>query len=404
MLFDEGGFDSVQDLSSAEALHVDSVLANRRGYCLSLSVVALAMADLLGEPLQGVAAPNHFFVRWDAGQEGVAFDVELTRRGELADPAAWREQLADFLHDESLYLRPLDTGDVLAILQHNRGFVRLSEGRLDAAQRDFEAALAALPLLPELHRSLGVLKGERKQWEAAITHFERALELHPGDVDALLNSALCRHQLGERAAALRDLELVLLLDPSRDRARELIAEWNATGAGSAGGMRALSAPPPGLRAGLKGEYFSGTRFDQMVLTRVDPSLDFDWKRDRPAPRVPRDRFSVRWTGWFKAERSGLYTLFAIANDGLRIRFGEHLALDHWEAGGSSSWTGSGDVQLAAGWHPLTVEYFDQNDNARLLLIVGVEGEEYPLKLEDALFYSAESEPGRGSTQTGPNTR
>ena len=66
-----------------------------------------------------------------------------------------------------------------------------------------------------------------------------------------------------------------------------------------------------------------------------------------------------------------------------------LAVDHWQAGGYSSWTGAGDAHLARGWHPLQVDYFDQEDNARLLVIIGVDGQEFPLELTDHLFHQPE---------------
>ena len=383
VLFEEGGFRSVDDLESFETLHLDSVVERKEGYCLSLSVLALAMAEMVGEPLRGVAAPAHAFVRWDDGETAV--DIELTRRGELVEDGVWAERLADTWHEGSFYLRPLTADEVVALLRHNRGFVQLAEGNHERARKELEAVAARVPSLPDVHRTLGILHGESRRYEEAVAAFERALELYPGDVDALLNLALCKDRLGQHAAARGDLETVLLLDPGHPRATKLLAAWSERDLGDA---RALDDPPPGLRPGLLGTYYRGMRFDDAVTTRVDRGLDFDWKRGRPARRVPDDRFSVRWTGWFKAPRDGHYTLFVVANDGVRVRFGDTLAVDHWETSGYTSWTGSGDVWLPAAYHPLEVEYFDRSDNARLVIIVGVEGQEYPLELEDHLFHEA----------------
>ena len=44
VLFEKGKFESVSELDSAEHLHIDTVLSGKKGYCLSLSVMALAKA------------------------------------------------------------------------------------------------------------------------------------------------------------------------------------------------------------------------------------------------------------------------------------------------------------------------------------------------------------------------
>ena len=384
VLFEQEGFRSVADLESAETLHIDSVLQQRRGYCLSLSVVALAMAEQIGEPLYGVPMPNHFFVRWDDGQQRV--NIELTREGELSDDAAQKERLGDFWHPGSIYLTNLTPAQVAAVLLHNRAYVDLIADRRSQARADLERVVRTLPRLPEAHRSLGILHGEQQRWEAAARCFEQALELFPGDVDSLVNLALCRDALGDHEAAVEAAELALLLDPSRARAAELLARWKRPHLPA--GVHALDDPPPDLRPGLLGRYYRGEDHDRFVTERVDRSLDFDWKRGRPASGVPENRFSARWNGWFKAPTTSDYTLFVVANDGVRIRFGERLALEHWRSEGYTSWTGAEEIHLDAGWHPIEVEYFDRSDNARLVVIVGTDDSEYPLELKDHLFHQA----------------
>ncbi len=59
--------------------------------------------------------------------------------------------------------------------------------------------------------------------------------------------------------------------------------------------------------GLKGEYFAGDSLSgKPVLTRVDPQIDFDWTAASPAPGVPAERFSVRWSGTITAPSPGSY--------------------------------------------------------------------------------------------------
>jgi beta-glucosidase len=62
-------------------------------------------------------------------------------------------------------------------------------------------------------------------------------------------------------------------------------------------------PVPGLIA----EYFNNSEFrDKPVLTRTDSQIDFDWNSASPAPGVPANDFSVRWTGTISPPTVGDY--------------------------------------------------------------------------------------------------
>jgi len=382
LLFERERFGAVADLDSPETLHIDSVLARRQGYCLSLSVLALAVAEVLGEPLHGVAMPNHFLVRWDDGTTRV--NLELTRDGASVSDDVLRATLGDFHHASSIYMRNLGAREVAAVLLHNRGFVASVQGRPERALADLELAARLLPELPEIHRNLGVARAETGDLPGAIASLETALELYPGDVSALINLALAQHAGDDIPAALSALETALLLHPGHARAEQLMQAWSAGHA--RGGARPLDDPPSGLSPGLLGSYYAGTSFERLVATRVDREFDLDWKRGSPLRGVPADRFSVRWEGWLKAPADGLYTLFVVANDGVRITLGESLAVDHWQDAGYSSWTGTGDVRCQAGWHPLRIEYYDRSDNARLFVLLSRDGDDYPLELAQHLFH------------------
>ena len=381
LLFEEQGFAVVDRQEDARWLHVDTVLQAKRGYCLSLGVVALAVAERAGAPLRGVALPNHFVVRYEEG--GFLRDRELTRAGATAGEAGT-------FQEESAYGRALPAEGVRACLLHNRGFVALRAGRLEDAEADFREAIRLLPGLGEAHRNLGVLLGQRKRWDEAKRCFVRALALHPRDVDALLNLALTRHARGEFDAALQDLEMALALEPRHGRARDLLDEWREEGRRGVHAPAAGAMPeaPEGLAPGLDARFFRGEAFDREVAARVDRELDFDWRNDAPAEGVPRDGFSVRWTGWFKAPRAGRYLVFLACNDGGRVTLAGRAVVENWRDMGYENFYGSETVDLEAGWHSIVVEHFDARGGARLLLRIAVDGDEKPLPLKDHLFHRA----------------
>ncbi len=60
--------------------------------------------------------------------------------------------------------------------------------------------------------------------------------------------------------------------------------------------------------GLKAEYFANADFSGTpALVRQDPQIQFDWNAAAPAPGIPMQAFSVRWTGTLTAPAPGDYT-------------------------------------------------------------------------------------------------
>ncbi len=87
--------------------------------------------------------------------------------------------------------------------------------------------------------------------------------------------------------------------------------------------------------GLKAEYFRGEDLElkERVLTRIDPNVDFDWQRTGPAPEVPADHFSVRWTGSLVGPAKGEYQLTVEHDDGVRVWLDNKQVIEHWDGSG-----------------------------------------------------------------------
>ncbi|CCH51896.1 putative protein Mb0923 [Fibrisoma limi BUZ 3] len=109
--------------------------------------------------------------------------------------------------------------------------------------------------------------------------------------------------------------------------------------------------------GLKGEYFNGPNFEHKVLTRIDPQVSFDWNWQMPGPGVPREYFSVRWTGKLYAPRSGKYQFSATVDDGVRVWVGGKKVIDEWRKQDDTQFVG--EIILKAGnYYDLKVEYYN----------------------------------------------
>lgn len=110
--------------------------------------------------------------------------------------------------------------------------------------------------------------------------------------------------------------------------------------------------------GLKGEYYAGTNFNTLVLTRIDPQIDFDWRiGTAPVNGMNPNAYSIRWTGRLQAPTSGTYTFSAKVDDGIRLWIGNVKILDAWGMHDSEDF--SGKVVLEKGKrYDLKVEYFN----------------------------------------------
>lgn len=97
-----------------------------------------------------------------------------------------------------------------------------------------------------------------------------------------------------------------------------------------------------------------------VLVRQDTSVDFAWGTAAPDPAVPADNFSVRWSKsqFFAA---GRYRFTTLTDDGVRLFIDGRPVVDEWH--NQSSTPHDAVVDLSAGQHTITMEYFDSGWDA-----------------------------------------
>ena len=114
--------------------------------------------------------------------------------------------------------------------------------------------------------------------------------------------------------------------------------------------------------GLRGDYYSGENFEQFVLTRIDPMVDFIWGDTAPAQGLPTNSFSIRWTGDVSAQFTEPYSFYTITDDGLRLWVDGKLIIDNWTLHGDTE--DSGTVDLVAGRScNIVMEYFENTSGA-----------------------------------------
>lgn len=127
----------------------------------------------------------------------------------------------------------------------------------------------------------------------------------------------------------------------------------------------LTSGSVGTGTGLSGTYFGTNAFTSPVLTRVDRSPFITWT-GAPAPGVPANGFSVRWTGSLQGQFSGTHTLYLKGDDRARVWLGGVKVFDTFAAPTTSEVTAT--VSLTAGGrYPLVIELADDSGTAKLSL-------------------------------------
>ncbi|NLX43727.1 MAG: hypothetical protein GXY79_09665, partial [Chloroflexi bacterium] len=134
----------------------------------------------------------------------------------------------------------------------------------------------------------------------------------------------------------------------------------------------IPAPPAATATpvitGWRGEYMDNADLNGApVVVRDDPSIAFDWGVGTPAPRIPADRFSVRWTRDLELPQ-GAYRFVVQADDGVRLFVDNRPVIDQWESAGLRTFEGY--LWLAAGAHSVRLEYREHVGNAMVQLSYG----------------------------------
>jgi hypothetical protein len=137
-----------------------------------------------------------------------------------------------------------------------------------------------------------------------------------------------------------------------------------------------SRPPPnqcgpwigGNGAGLKGTYYRDTTFSNAVANTLDPVIAMVWGLG--GPHGLSDNFSIRWTGFFLAPRTGTHTFWLESDDGSRLFINNVQVVDHFSPHGMSE--KSGTIALNGGVkYPMKIEYVEYTVDAGIRLYYSV---------------------------------
>ena len=181
-LFEELEFQSVDKPTDPNDLFLHSVLDRKRGYCLSLSILYLSLAERLGLPLYGVVVPGHFFVRYDDGR--VRFNIETTAAGANADDQHYIEKFKVPQANDNIYMTNLNKLQTLGCFFNNLGNSYSGMNDIDTAFEVLERAVEINPSLAECRTNLANIYLRTGKINDAIYQYNIALEINPNDSKA----------------------------------------------------------------------------------------------------------------------------------------------------------------------------------------------------------------------------
>ena len=175
-LFRGGGFVREIDKQEAPFMLLPGVLRGRRGTCVGLGTLYLAIAERLGVDAHGVLVPGHFFVR--VREDMKVRNVELLRRGEEM-PESWYRGKYAVPPGGGAYLRALGSTEVAAVLRFNLANELRESGQTQEALAKYRRAAADFPAFAEAHASVGLVLHLLGRLQEARRAYQTARALQP---------------------------------------------------------------------------------------------------------------------------------------------------------------------------------------------------------------------------------
>ena len=117
--------------------------------------------------------------------------------------------------------------------------------------------------------------------------------------------------------------------------------------------------------GLRGEYFPNMDFSgPPSVSRIDRRIMFNWGDAAPAPNVPEDSFSVRWTGMMRADAAGDCEFIVKGDDGFRLYVNNRLVIDAWQDQAATTKTAVLHLEVES-LNEIKLEYYEHAGGAEI---------------------------------------
>jgi regulator of sirC expression with transglutaminase-like and TPR domain len=167
-VFDSLAISPIDDSDDLAVSLPSRVLAERKGSCLGLTLLYLALGRSLDLPLRPVFLPGHIFVRYRS--DAYACNIETLKRGLARTDSFYRENFS--LRSRPWYtLRDGEPKQALAALVFNLGNAHRARGDWKYALEEYRLVEEAIPGYPQALCNQGaalLVTGDRKAAETKL--------------------------------------------------------------------------------------------------------------------------------------------------------------------------------------------------------------------------------------------
>ena len=235
--------------------YLNKALDGRKGFCLSLSVLYLALAERMNLQLRLVEAPKHVFVRYQS--KTLRFNIETTAGGTRVADAAYRKKYKVPVQARNYYLRSRKPRMAVAYLLMSHASILYRSGKAAQARKTYLRARSWDPenLLVSYNLANSELRARR--YQPALALYERYLSRHPRDASGWLGKARCLMRLGQRSESEVAVRQAARLDSNNLEIRLIRAEL-ALQAKDYARVHALVRGP--LSRQMAGRYLKGRAY------------------------------------------------------------------------------------------------------------------------------------------------
>lgn len=144
-----------------------------------------------------ITAENLLYWSLDMYKRGYEFDAKLDAYGGLFDPKDQKFPKFDTLKTEYYF---------------DKGLECYNNGDLSGAIFNWSLTIQVDPTEPNAYYSRAIVKSELYTWKSALKDYDKAIEIAPKFVDALINRGGLKDENGDYQGAIADYGTVLKLD------------------------------------------------------------------------------------------------------------------------------------------------------------------------------------------------
>ena len=148
---------------------------------------------------------------------------------------------------------------------------------------------------------------------------------------------------------------------------------NYTVGASSNAAVVINPSPTATGLGLLAQYYtnSSTTYSSnrnfnatnLILTRVDPTIDFVWGPTNIAPNLSNGLYTVRWTGQVQPQYSETYVFDVYSDDGCMLWVNDQLLISDWKSQSVAHSTNS--ITLLAGTrYDLRLDYLQAGGSSQ----------------------------------------